>query len=278
MRIAALALLLLVPQDKTQELTTVLVEKAPTIDGDASDEAWSKAAETKISLWRSYDDTDRRELRVRVCRTADEIFFLLTWKDASKDTRHHPWIWKQDAGKYDELDVAEDAAALSFALEGEFNPDMTAGIESKWDVWRWGAARTNAVGHAADKLHQYSRSKLGGRASQMTAPDGKPVWILMIDDVGKAPTRRVDQPEKQGADEVPQFEPQKPEESAADVRAKGAWNEKTWTLEFARKLSTGRKDDTAFEVGKSCAMSVAIFDHEESGDHFVGPKLMLAIK
>src|SRR5690349_2761032 len=52
----------------------------------------------------------------------------------------------------------DDACTLGFELEGKFDSDMKAGIESKWDVWEWGAARTNPSGYALDRTHVYSKT------------------------------------------------------------------------------------------------------------------------
>ncbi len=273
-----LILSVLLAQDKPIELVAKAVEKAPAIDGDAGDAAWQSAPETKLTLWKPNDPDDKRELRVRVCRTADEIFFLLSWKDDTKDVRHMPFVWSKDKGGYEELDLAEDVASLAFELEGEFDPDMLAGKESRWDVWHWKAARTNPAGFAMDKSHQYSRSNLGGKSKKWIGHDGKPVWIARPEDSGTSATKRVDKPDKHDGDEIAQFIAQTPEGSAADVRAKGVWKDKAWTLELARKLKTGQKDDAAFEIGKAYGMSVAVFDHEEHSDHSVGAALKLVVK
>src|SRR6185436_12532160 len=68
-----------------------------------------------------------------------------------------PLIWKDTAYEAQD-DKVEDACTLGFELEGKFDSDMKAGIESKWDVWEWGAARTNPTGYALDRTHVYSKT------------------------------------------------------------------------------------------------------------------------
>lgn len=271
-------LVLLAMQDKPIDIVAASVEKAPALDGVADDDAWKSAAEVKITLWKPHDPNDKKEALLRACRTAGEIHILLVWKDDTKDVRHNPFVWSKEKGAYEEIELPEDVASLGFELEGEFDADMLAGKESRWDVWHWKAARTNPVGCAMDKSHQYSRSNLGGKSKKFMGNDGKPVWIARPEDEGRSATKRVDKPARHEGDEVAQFVAQEPDGSAADVRAKGAWKDKTWTLELSRKLRTGQKDDTQFEAGKSYGFTLAIFDHEEHMDHSVAPAMKLTIK
>src|SRR5574341_1705501 len=94
--VMALVLLLAALQDKPIELVAATVDKAPALDGAADDEAWKAAAEVKVTLWKPHDPNDKKDVLVRVCRTADEIHFLLTWKDDTKDVRHQPFVWNKD--------------------------------------------------------------------------------------------------------------------------------------------------------------------------------------
>jgi len=276
--VKALVLLLAALQDKPIELVSAPVDRAPALDGVADDDAWKSAAEVKVTLWKPHDPNDKKDVLVRVCRTTDDIHFLLVWKDDTKDVRHHPFVWNKEKGDYDEAELEEDVASLGFELEGEFDADMLAGKESRWDVWHWKAARTNPAGFAMDKSHQYSRSNLGGKSKKFMGNDGKPVWIARPEDAGRSATKRADKPAKNEGDEVPQFIAQEPDGSAADVRAKGAWKDKTWTLELSRKLRTGQKDDAQLESGKSYGFTLAVFDHEEHADHSVAPTMKLVIK
>jgi ethylbenzene dehydrogenase len=277
MALAALILTILA-QDKVIEVVPRVVDKGPMVDGSAADDAWKDAPETVLSLWKPHDEADRRQLRLRAIRTSDEIFFLLVWTDETRDARHMPFVWNKESKSYDEADLTEDVASLGFELEGEFDSNMLAGKESRWDVWHWKAWRTNPAGFAMDKTHQYSRSNLGGKSHKLIATDGRPVWIARPEDQGTSATKRADKPAEYAGDEVPQFAAQAPSGSAADVRAKGEWKDKAWTLELGRKLRTGHKDDTQFETGRSYGFSVAVFDREEDADHSVAATLKLTIK
>ncbi|MBA3567940.1 MAG: hypothetical protein H0W28_01150 [Pyrinomonadaceae bacterium] len=59
---------------------------------------------------------------------------------------------------------------------------------------------------------------------------------------------------------MPQYVAGNPVGSAADVRAKGAWANGRWTLEFERRLDTRNPDDTAFDTKRVYKMALAAFD------------------
>ncbi len=44
------------------------------------------------------------------------------------------------------------------------------------------------------------------------------------------------------------------------MRAKGAWANGRWTLEFERRLDTRNPDDTAFDTKRVYKMALAAFD------------------
>ena len=131
---------------------------------------------------------------------------------------------------YDEK--IEDACSLGFALEGEFNPDMLAGIESKWDVWEWQAART-PNGYALDKTHIYSRQRPEGvKSKRFQDRREKPIFLARPDDAGTPAWKRLEPPTEKKGPKLPQFEPQTPSGSAADVQARGVWADGKWTARW----------------------------------------------
>ena len=48
---------------------------------------------------------------------------------------------------------------------------------------------------------------------------------------------------------MPRYRARDPQGSRADVRAKGLWRDGVWSIEFARKLDTGHKDDLVMAPG-----------------------------
>jgi hypothetical protein len=276
MRTALLALLLLAPRD--EKLSAPRVTRAPTLDGAGDDECWAKAGSVKLAVRDAMDPAlNKKVVTIKACRTDDEIFFLVSWPDETASTAHKPWKWSQDKGHYVEGTEVEDSLLLAFRLEGEFDPNMLAGIESSWDAWHWKAARTNPAGYAQDRRHLYLLRKPDFKAAKYTGANGKDVWIARPEDEGKSTTAKAPKPAEKKDDVVPQHVAQAPDGSAADIRAKGAHKDGVWSVELARKLRTGHKDDTALEPGGTCPMAVAVLDASEE-EHSVSGKFELVLE
>lgn len=262
------------------ELVAGKVSKLPTIDGKADDDAWKAAKEVVVKMDQPDEDPPKKTISIKAVHDGDSICFLLVWADPDKNDQHSPFVWKDPAGYEPDEEKVEDACTLAFELEGKFDSDMKAGIESKWDVWEWGAARTNPSGYALDRTHVYSRQApappIKGR--RLTDRAGGQIYFSHPIDAGTPCYTKIELPEKKGAPMIPQYPSQKPTGSAADVQAKGEWANGKWTVEFKRKLSTGNKDDTAFAVGKSCGIAIATFDKSEKGDHDVSKGFILKIQ
>ena len=261
------------------ELVAAKVAKLPAVDGKADDDAWKTAKEVVVKIDQPDEEAPKKTISIKAVHDGDSICFLLTWADADRNDQHSPFVWKGTAYEADDEKV-EDACTLGFELEGKFDSDMKAGIESKWDVWEWGAARTNPSGYAMDRTHVYSKTAptppLKGR--RLTTRDSGQIYFSHPVDEGTPCYTKIEAPEKQGAPTMAQYLSQKPTGSAADVLAKGEWANGKWTVEFKRKLNTGHKDDTAFLAGKACSFAVATFDKSEKGDHDVSKAIVLKLQ
>ena len=261
------------------ELVAAKVAKLPAVDGKADDDAWKTAKEVVVKIDQPDEEAPKKTISIKAVHDGDSICFLLTWADADRNDQHSPFVWKGTAYEADDEKV-EDACTLGFELEGKFDSDMKAGIESKWDVWEWGAARTNPSGYALDRTHVYSKTAptppLKGR--RLTTRDSGQIYFSHPVDEGTPCYTKIEAPEKQGAPTMAQYLSQKPTGSAADVLAKGEWANGKWTVEFKRKLNTGHKDDTAFSAGKACSFAVATFDKSEKGDHDVSKAIVLKLQ
>lgn len=273
-----------VPQQggAAQELKAVKVKTLPAVDGKADDEAWKSAREfvVKIDVPSNLDDP-KKKVTLKAVHDGESIAFLLVWEDAKANVSHEPYVWNKDKKEYElpEKNDVEDGAILAFQHTGEFNPNMLAGIESKWDVWQWKAALTNSKGYAQDKVHIYSKTKLVGvRANALEDDNSKPLWIARPEDAGTPVTKLLDWPSEYKGDKAPRYEAQEPAGSAADVRAKGEWKDGRWTVEFLRKLKTGHDDDRAFAPGESLGFAVGVLDEYEGMDHYVSLGLKLTVK
>ena len=277
--VPALLVLLHVPLQQAPELVAVKVPKLPAIDGRGDDEAWKMAREIAVGIDEPLEEKPKKKVLLKAVHDGDSICILLVWEDADKNDQHAPFVWKDTAYEEDG-EKMEDMCSIGFSLEGKFNPDMKAGVESKWDVWEWGAARTNPSGFALDRTHIYTKTKPPEpiKSKGMTDRNGGKIYFMHPIDEGTPCYKKVEAPEKKGAPVVPQFVPQTPPGSAADVQAKGEWANGKWTVEFKRKLITGHKDDTQFSVGRSVEFAVATFDKCDKGDHIVTQTIVLKIQ
>lgn len=252
-------------------MAAVKVDKAPAVDGKADDDAWKAAKAYTIKVDKPKRILEPgKEVTLKVAHDGSSIYVLCEWADKKKNDQHESWAWDEGKAKYEKSGFMEDEFFVAFQLEGSFNANMTVGIDAKWDVWQWQAARTDPTGFARDKIHVYTHTKpddplLAARSRQDS--DDKEWWMLLLDDAGKPPAKAVDAPKAKGKDTLPTFVTQTPEGSAADVRAKGTWKEGRWTVEFSRKLDTGAKDDRKFDLGDAVLFAVGVLNSAEGSQH-----------
>lgn len=254
-------------QPAAGRLVSVRAEKPPTVDGKPDEQVWGAAPELKLTVRRVMlpNAGESAGVSIRSVYTDDEIYFLVAWEDKTRDdASHKSWTWSAAKKAYEEGPDREDMFSLAFEHTGPFVADMLAPVDAVWDVWHWKAFRTNPQGYAMDRTHRYSRQKPEGKAKEFRSHDGKPVWIARSEDAGETVERKQDAPKEQAGERVPQYVPGKPTDSAADVRAKGAWEDGRWTLELGRKLNTGHKDDTTFDPSRS--YKIALGTHDRTGD------------
>lgn len=243
------------------ELVSIRVDDAPT------EASWRDAPALEIVVVRPIPPDKGRSTKVvlKSVHTETHVYFLVRWKDETKDDGDHkPWVWSSAKNAYEEGPEREDMLALAFELSGEFDPDMLSGKEAVWDVWQWKASRTNPQGYAMDRTHRYTRAKPEGKAKSHQDRGGQEIWIARPEDAGDTVEKKQSAPKEKGDAKVPQYLPGKPTGSAADVRAKGTWAEGWWTLELERRLDTGHDDDTKFQSGKTYRMGVST--HDRTGD------------
>lgn len=240
---------------------------APTLDGKGNDAAWSAAqpAQAVAKGVLPANSGISTEVSIRSVHTDSHVYFLIRWKDETKDDQiHKPWVWDAAKKAYVEGPEREDMFSIAIELTGPFDPDMLAGVESVWDVWHWKATRTNPQGYAMDRSHRYTKEQWQGKGKSFKARNGQTIWIARPEDSGDTVEKKQPAPAEKKEDRVPQYLQPVPTGSAADVKAKGAWADGWWTLELERKLDTAHEDDTKFELGRSYKMAVAA--HDRTGD------------
>lgn len=262
-----LLLALLMQAQSADPLVSETVPKAPIVDGNGNDVAWSTAKAVELVSKGVFPSNKDRSTTVQLksVHTASHVYLQVRWKDETKDDQiHKPWTWDDAKNAYVEGPEREDMISVAFELSGPFTPDMLSGVEAVWDVWHWKASRTNLQGYAMDRTHRYTKEQWQGKGKSHKARNGDTVWIARPEDAGDTVEKKQAAPAAKGEAKVTQYLSGTPTGSAADVKAKAAWADGWWTLEFERKLDTGNPDDTVFAPGKSYKMAVGT--HDRTGD------------
>ncbi len=261
---------------------TIEVERvsiAPKVDGQGNDPVWTSAklhttpADIPKRIFKPGDSVE-----LKVVHDGTHVYFLLKWRDKTKSVLHKPYRWNRSQRAYVESEELEDAAYIAFEKEGSFNVNMRAGIDAVWDAWYWQAARTNPAGYAKDETHHYTKKKPKEKARFIRLDTGKFGYIRRTMDEGKSVVEKVLPPTRRKGSVVVQYKSQKPNGSAADVRAKGSWRSGWWTVEWSRKLNTGHEDDTVFVPGKGYGFALGVAREVEDEDHLVSLAYTLKFK
>jgi hypothetical protein len=255
------------------EVRAVRVASALVVDG-VVEAAWDAAPESTIALEGTGGPA---QVRVRAAVADGTLHLLLRWPDATEDRAHRPWR-RGDDGAWKATNVFEDQASVGFPLEGDFTADMTSPIEARWDVWHWKACRTDAAGHAQDRVHVMTFTDPGGKRHVEALPDGRQLYIVRPEDAGSSVTETLPAPaDAAAASPSPQFRARRPTGSAADVSARGAWSDGWWNLELARALSTGNADDLSLADARTVPFALAFLDRSLDEEHTTSPVLQLLL-
>jgi hypothetical protein len=235
-----------------QAINSVKVTQAPAIDGKAGDKAWSSAAQYIIKDIRLAED-----IKLKTVHTGDSIYFMVSFPDSAEDRLHKPWVWNKDLEAYQIGPQREDTFAFKWSMSGN-NVDLSnfSDDDYKADVWYWKANRTDPAGFSDDKSH-FLGSEEAKKSKHLSSKTGKSRYLVRKGDSGAAAQKKVLLTDYQG-DVKEQYMSQQPDGSHADIKARGVWQDGTWTIEFARKLDTGNPDDIKFETGGKYLFGVSI--------------------
>ncbi len=181
---------------------------APVVDGK-DDSAWAGIPGYISSL----KGDEILKMVIKTCKKDDTIFFLVKYKTEKLFRKHQYWHWDSERKIYAPGTEREESLQIILsndATKKEFS-----------DIWIWRAGRTNPSGYADDMFFCKGIYKMD---------KGQPCWFSKYfgDFAGK---------------KLPRFYQQTPKGSAGDVKAKGNWIDGSLTIEFSRKLNTGKKDD-----------------------------------
>ncbi len=273
-----------------------------TLDGKEDDPQWEKAKEVTVPL--KFGNTS--EVSIKALYTDTEVFFRVRWADDTENRDHYPWVWDAEKEEYVIGQQVEDSVILSFEAGCAWNPSLLAGYQYDFDGWRWMAARSDPVGQAWDLMgniadqdnahlkptpykSRYTENKWNVKFLEY---DGEEISHQDWDELDRSylyrPVRpmsyyraeidglrvteldaKIPAPTEAPEDETqtfPQFEAVKLEGDAADVSAKGHWQDGYWTVEFRRTLRTPTDVLTDSVFNRLTQFSVHVFDQSEKID------------
>jgi hypothetical protein len=238
-----------------QVLVSHKTDRGPTIDGIDLDAAWQN-----IEPLTSFDSVANIDIQLKSVHTDKKIFFLINFPDKDESRAHRMWQWNKEKKMYDEGAEREDVFVLKWALTDDIK-DITlkSNIPYEADVWYWKANRTDPQGFADDKIQRLFMHQTKN-TNEIVSQSGKTMFLQRSGDTGKSAYKTsifVDY-EK---DIMERYTTREPEGSRADVTAKGMWKNGRWTIEFARRLTTGNDDDVDFRpISQSYTFGVSRYE------------------
>ena len=237
-----------------QKLLAIHITEPPLIDGLASDPAWKNAHEI-ITL----DNSSKLPITIKAAYTDTEIFIQVSFPDTDESRTHKSWLWNKGREIYTVGNDREDIIVVKWNMLLE-PVDLSIFADNPYqaDIWFWKACRTDASGYADDKSHMLGQTKEQD-ASKIISSSGKTMYLLRSSDGGSS-AYRVDLSTAYQGKTLPRFIPQQPTGSRSDVRAKGVWENGTWTVEFRRNLITGHGDDIQLTPGKKFLFGVSRYE------------------
>ncbi|NGZ25782.1 MAG: hypothetical protein G8345_02705 [Magnetococcales bacterium] len=228
------------------------VDTPPVIDGKADDPAWTKATPVITT-----DLVTGVKVTLKSVYAQDQIFMLVQFPDEIEHREHKTLLWDKESREYVVGPKREDTFVFKWNMDGSpIDLSLTSDTPNKTDVWYWKANRTDPMGYADDKMDIYSASSLP-QSKKIISKKGLLFYLVRLGDSGKAAYDGAVYDEFVKP-EMPGFITQQPDGSRADIRAKGLWQNKIWSVEFARKLQTGHLDDVQLETNKTYAFGISI--------------------
>lgn len=235
-------------------LTAVKTEKIPVIDGYDKELAWENAPEVITR-----DTIAGIDVAIKAVFTEKEIFFRVRFPDPDESRLHKAWVWNQESKMYESGPLREDCFVFKWAMDwGTTNLSIESNENYTADIWFWKANRTDPAGFADDKYQLFSSNGISG-ANKVVTRSGKQMFLKRKGDAGNPAYGNSILLDYAG-ETLPQFVPQTPTGSRADIRAKGVWSNGEWCLEFGRKLVTGNADDVQFEPGKEYLFGISRYE------------------
>jgi hypothetical protein len=269
------------------------------LDGMEKEAAWATTPEVTVPL--SFGSVD--SVQLRALYTDEDIIVRVRWADATEDRQHHPWVWDEELGDYKVGPQVEDSLMFSFEAGCEWFPSFLSGYDFDFDAWQWLAGRSDPLGQALDLSGSMKDAQLSfnqrynpryqeddwnlritdtregilhwpleslDRQFLLTSPHDTVYYHANLDGSrGQEFVRQLQPPEilpSSPAPVLPQFEPLALEGNAAEVRAKGHWEDGYWTVELRRVLITEGGGSYDIQMHRLTQFSIQVYDHVERLD------------
>lgn len=269
------------------------------LDGLDTEAVWATAHEVEVPLQFGTTPT----AWVKALYTDEDVIFRVRWADTTEDRLHHPWEWNEELGDYVAGQQVEDSLMFSFEAGCEWFPSFLSGYAYDFDAWHWMAGRTDPQGQALDLAGSMKDAELSMNTPYPSRNDVDEwnlkfidrkegilhknwdeldrqymIWPVLdtvyyhsnLDGGRNQDFVRTLEPDRENLpsspDPLPQYEALVLEGNAADVLAKGNWEDGYWTVELRRKRLTegGTSYDVQFE--RLTQFSLHIFDQVERLD------------
>lgn len=276
---------LMLAKAETILATAKKVPAGAKIDGVGDDACWKAVTSTSVTLLGIGELRDKNTpSNFKAVHDGTSIYMLVVWDDKTENRNHKSFTWNAKKGFYAESTEVEDQFSVAWEMKGAFTANMLTPVRAKypwsWDVWQWGAARTDPLSLAKDMIYYFSSKQLKNVKPQKQHRSRQGIiWIIRPEDKGSPIYKAVTVNRRKKTKDVLQpFQLGKPTDSAADVKAKGVWADGKWTIEFSRKLNTLQKDDKTLMPGKSYKVAFASFDQFEAHTHYASKVVRLKIE
>ena len=247
-----------------QNLSAIEVTAPPHIDGLANDPAWKNAP-----VLTTLDKNNDLPIKIKAVYNNTKIFFQISFPDPDESRTHKSWVWDKGRQIYTVGNDREDIFVLKWNLDAKA-VDLSLDADNAYqaDIWFWKACRTDGIGYADDKSHDYSPTE-NRNATKIISRSGKKMYLLRTGDKGER-AYEIDLISLYQGDILPRYTLKQPSGSRSDVQAKGVWQDGKWIIELSRKLITANPDDIQFVPDRKYMFGISRYEIAGRGPN---PKL-----
>ncbi|RMF90214.1 MAG: hypothetical protein D6733_04420, partial [Methanobacteriota archaeon] len=285
-------------EQKSTILTAERIDEPITIDGVASEPAWSRATEF-VTLAKD-GSIGRVDVSLKALYDEDYIYLFVSWEDPTESVTKNLWTYNGtgwlSSGDEDRLSFIWniDSSIEGFDIAGcamlcHGDRMHTNGPEEKGDVWHWKASRTNPAGYLDDQwmddtiIEDYTREALeaghhndegaaayrrnineagdGPRYFEPDPDDERDAYVLLQSEIDAGEAVELKEGDLEKGMVVPGYIIGEPSGSRADIIGRGVWKDGRWSVEFKRKLKTDHDDDVQFDTARTYRFGIAIMDN-----------------